>query len=474
MLADTVWSLLPPILAIGLAIVTRRVFLALGAAILCGALLLEGSIWRGLLRFLVLVLKSLNDPNNFMVVLFTFAIGALVSSMQSLGGVSGFLGWLESSGRVNSPRSARLFAWMVGVVFFLESKFTIMVAGALARPLFDRFKISREKLAYLIDSTAAPVCLVIPFNAWGAYVVGILASLGEERPIALFARSILFNFYSLFAVMLSLIVAVFDLNIGPMRAAEERTRAGKILSDGAKLMVSEESFGEVRDTSSPSGWLLLAPVFTLLACMPLFLSITGGGDLRAGKGGLSLVLSVLAGLTALWAMSFRRSSAGGPVHTLSELVSFGLKGARGMLGLAVVILLALTLGTVTKELGTGVFLARVAGANLSAALFLPAIFLVASAVAFATGTSWGTFAIMVPVALPAAAAFGVAEAPFLAAALSGGIFGDHASPISDTTIMASMAAVTDHADHVRTQLPYALLCGLASVVAYFLVGTFIL
>lgn len=474
MFVDTAWSLFPPFIAIGLAVLTRRVFLALGVAILSGAILLEGSPWSGLWRFAELVVKSLNDANNALVILFTFAVGSLVSSMQSLGGIRGFLNWLDRSGKVDSPRSARLFAWMVGVVFFVESKITIMVAGALARPLFDRFKISREKLAYLIDSTAAPVCLVIPFNAWGAYVVGILGSLGEERPVALFAHTIIFNFYSLFAVLLSLMVAVFDLNIGPMRAAEERTRAGKVLFDGAKPMMDENLWEPLEDSVRPTGWLMLAPIMTLMVGMPLSLFITGNGDLRAGKGGLSVFLSALAGLAVLWAMSLRKPSHGEPAYSLRELINYGSKGARGMLPLALIILLALTLGTVTKELGTGAFLARVVGAKLSVALFLPAIFLVASAVAFATGTSWGTFAIMVPVALPAAAAFGVAKAPFLAAALSGGIFGDHASPISDTTIMASMAAVTDHADHVRTQLPYALLSGLASVIAYFLVGTFIL
>jgi tetracycline resistance efflux pump len=472
---ESFWSLIPPLLAIVLAIVSRQVFLALGLGILSGAILLEdGVVLSGFARGIELIVETLNDPDNAMVVLFTFVIGSLISSMESLGGIRGFVTWLENSGWLKGKRSVRVLVWLVGVLIFIESNITILVAGALARPLFDKYKISREKLAYLIDSTSAPICLIIPFNAWGAYIISILSTLGEEQPVELFVRSILFNFYSLFAVSLALITAVFDLNLGPMKAAEERTQRGQLLSDGAQPMVDETLFAPPDDSVRPSGWLMIAPILTLVIMMPVGLLITGDGDLRKGQGAVSVLWSVVASLAVLWllhAVKARKKNSG---QTIDELVRFSIKGAQGMLPLALIILLALTLGSVTKQLGTGVFVAKVASANMSAAVFLPVIFLVAAGVAFATGTSWGTFAIMVPVALPAAAAFGVPQAPFLAAALSGGIFGDHASPISDTTIMASMAAVTDHVDHVRTQLPYAMLAGGATVVAYFLVGAFLL
>ena len=469
----TAWSLIPPILAITLAIATRQVFIALGLGILSGAMLLEGQFFPGIARAISLVVGTLNDADSAMVVLFTFAIGSLNSSMESLGGIRGFVTWLENSGWLKGERSVRVMVWLVGVLIFIESNITILVAGALARPLFDKYKIAREKLAYLIDSTSAPICLIIPFNAWGAYIISILQKLGEEQPVQLFTWSILYNFYSLFAVALALFTAVFNFDIGPMKAAEARTKRGQLLSDGAQPMVDETLFAPPDDSVRPSGWLMIAPILTLVTMMPLGLLITGGGNIRNGQGAVSVLWSVLAGLAVLWLMHGAKARKGGG-QTLDELVRFGLKGAQGMLPLALIILLALTLGTVTKLLGTGAFVAKVASANMSAATFLPVTFLVSAGVAFATGTSWGTFAIMVPVALPAAAAFGAPAAPFLAAALSGGIFGDHASPISDTTIMASMAAVTDHVDHVRTQLPYALLAGGASVFAYFLVGLFFL
>lgn len=469
----TAWSLIPPLLAITLAIASRQVFVALGLGILSGAILLEGSFFPGVARAIELIVGTLNDPDSAMVVLFTFAIGSLISSMESLGGIRGFVTWLENSGWLKGERSVRVMVWLVGVLIFIESNITILVAGALARPLFDKYKIAREKLAYLIDSTSAPICLIIPFNAWGAYIISILQTLGEEHPVELFTWSILYNFYSLFAVSLAFYTAVFGLNLGPMKAAEERTKSGKLLSDGAQPMVDETLFAPPDESVRPSGWLMIAPILTLVVMMPMGLLITGNGNIKDGKGAVSVLWSVLAGLAVLWVLHALKARKGGG-QTVDELVRYGLKGAQGMLPLALIILMALTLGTVTKLLGTGVFVAKVASANMSAAVFLPVIFMVSAGVAFATGTSWGTFAIMVPVALPAAAAFGVAKAPFLAAALSGGIFGDHASPISDTTIMASMAAVTDHVDHVRTQLPYAMLAGGGAIVAYFLVGLFIL
>jgi tetracycline resistance efflux pump len=433
-------------------------------------MLMEASLFPGIARAVELVVQTLNDADNAMVVLFTFVIGSLISSMESLGGIRGFVTWLEQSGWLKNKRSVRLLVWFVGVLIFIESNITILVAGALARPLFDKFRISREKLAYLIDSTSAPICLVIPFNAWGAYIISILGTLGEEEPVELFVTSILYNFYSLFAVILALIVAITGLNLGPMKRAEERTKTGQLLSEGAQPMVDETLFAPPDDTVKPSGWLMILPILTLVLMMPLGLLITGDGDLRSGQGAVSVLWSVIAAMAVLWILATLKVGGKEGGQSLDELVRYGIKGAQGMLPLALIILMALTLGAVTKQLGTGAYVAGVASANMSAAVFLPVVFLVAAGVAFATGTSWGTFAIMVPVALPAATAFGVAKAPFLAAALSGGIFGDHASPISDTTIMASMAAVTDHVDHVRTQLPYALLAGGGAVVGYFLVG----
>jgi Na+/H+ antiporter NhaC len=210
---------------------------------------------------------------------------------------------------------------------------------------------------------------------------------------------------------------------------------------------------------------MILPIVTMIAAMPLFLLVTGGGDMREGSGSTSVLWAVLAGLACAWALLLAQRGA-----TVDSLTRTGLRGAGGLVGLALVLLLALALADVAKALGTGRYVADVVSGTLPPAVFLPLVFLVGAFVAFSTGTSWGTFAIMLPIAVPAAAALGLPLAPFVAAALSGGIFGDHASPISDTTIISSMAAATDHIDHVRTQLPYALLAAAAATLGFAAVG----
>jgi Na+/H+ antiporter NhaC len=210
---------------------------------------------------------------------------------------------------------------------------------------------------------------------------------------------------------------------------------------------------------------MFLPILAMVVMMPISLYITGSGDLRAGSGSTSVLWAVLTGLTVAWILLLTQRA-----YTVDELTRTGLKGAGGLMSLALVLLLALALGSVARQLGTGVFLAQATAGILPPMIFLPLVFLVGAGIGFSTGTSWGTFAIMVPIAVPAAQALGLPAAPFLAAALSGGIFGDHASPISDTTIIASMAAATDHIDHVRTQLPYALASGAIATVAFALAG----
>ncbi len=475
MFVGTAWSLVPPLLAIVLAIATRNVYLALGTGILSGAIMLESSIPAGLARSVGLVWETLRQPQNALFICFIFVVGALIGSIAGVGGTQGLASWLERKGYLSTRRSIRLLAWWSGVCLFIESNMTIMLAGTLARPLFDKWKISREKLAYLIDSTSGPICLIIPLNAWGVYVIGLLRTVGVEDPVKLLVESILYNFYSLFTLFLALVVAITDWSPGPMKLAEQRTQDGKLLFDSSKPIADESIFGPPEETARPSQWLIILPLSTVMAGMPLSLLLTGHLNapeassivemIEAGRGGLSLLASALAGLlvlgvTRLW----RGGKEFGAVFRLAA------RGARGMVGLAGILLLALTLGLLTKLLGTGQVVAGLASSNLHPALFLPLIFVLSAMVSFSTGTSWGTFAIMVPVVIPTADTFNLAQAPFLAAALSGGIFGDHASPISNTTIIASMAALTDPTDHVRTQLPYCLLAGLLAALCYLLVG----
>ena len=467
---DPTWvSLLPPLLAIGLAIATRQVYLSLAGGLWLGWSILNG--WHfgtGLMETVASTARVLGDTGNAMVIMFTLVMGALISTVGASGGVAGFVAALERRRLVTGGRGAQLLAWVIGVIIFIESNLTVLVAGSVSRPLFDRYRNSREKLAYLIDSTSAPICILIPLNAWGATNLRLLGEAGvpEGDALGVFLRSILFNFYSFAAVLLALAVVLFRLDWGPMKRAEERAAKGEVLRPGATPMMDEGVLGgEGEPPVPPRAANMIVPVVVLVAMMPVGLWVTGGGNLTAGSGSTSVLWASLAGLATAWIMLLFQKA-----FTVDELTRIALRGAGGLVPLALILLLALALGGVTRELGTGVFVAGVARDVLSPAVFLPLVFVVASAIAFSIGSSWGTFAIMIPIVVPAAAALDLDLAPFLAAALSGGIFGDHCSPISDTTIISSMAAATDHVDHVRTQLPYALVGGALATACYAAVG----
>jgi Na+/H+ antiporter NhaC len=465
---DPTWiSVLPPVLAIVLAITTRQVYLSLAGGLVLGWTILSGwNPFAGVAAAIDGAVAVLGSPGDASTILFTLVIGALIATVQSSGGVRGFVTWLESNHWVDSSKRAQLLAWIVGVVVFIESNITVLVAGSVARPLCDRYRCSREKLAYIIDSTSAPICILIPMNAWGAYNLGILSGLGVEEPLKVFLQGVALNFYAFAAVILALAVILWKVDLGPMRKAEERTRGGELLWAGATPMIDEEVLAAPESERIPPRMLnMVLPIATMVAMMPLALWITGDGDLLQGSGSTSVLWAVLTGLVVAWALMLVQRGM-----TLDELTRVGLTGAGGLVPLALILLLAIALGDVAQELGTGVYVAQVTAGVLPPVIFVPLVFLVAAGVAFSTGTSWGTFAIMLPIAVPAAEALGLPLAPFVAASLAGGVFGDHCSPISDTTIIASMSAATDHIDHVRTQLPYALIGGAVATVGYALLG----
>jgi tetracycline resistance efflux pump len=459
-------SLLPPVLAIVLAIWTRQVYLSLAAGVWLGWAIVEG--WNplsGAARGIEEAIVVFGDPDNTRVILFALFIGALIATVEASGGVKGFVRWLEERKWVQGPRGAQILAYLIGMVIFIESNITVLVSGSVARPLVDRYRTSREKLAYIIDTTSAAVCILIPLNAWGAYILGILGELEVEDPLGTFVSAIPLNFYALAAVLLAGITVMTGLDLGPMKKAEARTRAGKLLWDDASPMLDPDVLAPETEGEPGSPLLMVLPIATMVLMMPVALYITGGGDIREGSGSTSVLWAVLTGLVVAWVMTLaaRRS-------TVDDLTRVGLRGAGGLINMATVLWLSLALASVTSYLNAGPYVAQLIAGTMPPVVFLPLIFLVAAFVAFATGTSWGTFAIVLPIAVPAAMTLGWPVAPFVAATLSGGIFGDHSSPISDTTIIASMAAATDHIDHVRTQLPYAMVAGAVAVVGFGIVG----
>jgi len=468
-MTDPSWySILPPIIAIVLAIWTKQVILSLFAGIWMGFTLMSGfNPLAGFTAGVDGLIDVFGEAGDTRVIIFTLLIGSLIATIEHSGGVRGFVHFLETRRWVHNGLRAQILAWATGLVIFVESNITLLVAGSVSRPLFDRYKVSREKLAYLIDATSAPVCVMIPLNAWGAVIIGLIASSGVDNALEVFIASITYNFYAIVAIILAAVVIWKNINIGPMKKAEERTQNGDILWPGATPMVdiSAEQVTQDDDGDIPSAALMVIPIVTMVAMMPIGLYITGDGNLIAGSGSISVLWAVMAAIVVLWIMLLGLGAS-----SINDLMRTFMKGAEALLPIATILLFALALGDVAQALGTGVYIAGVVGDTIPGPLLAPLIFIVSAFIAFSVGSSWGTFAIMIPIAIPIATTLGFSVPLFLGAALSGAIFGDHASPISDTTVVASMASATDHIDHVRTQLPYALVAAAIAATMFLLAG----
>lgn len=457
---DLGWiSVLPPFLAIGLALLTRQVYLALFAGIWLGYFLLNDSgVFGSLAEGVDAVIGVLGNAGDARVVVFTLVIGAFILTLERSGAVKGFVEFLERGRWVTNGRRAQWMAWLIGIVIFIESNITILVSGTVARPLIDRYRVAREKLAYIIDSTSAPICMLIPLNAWGAFNLGLLEGLDVSNPLAVLLASIPLNLYALSAVGLTAFTIARNYNPGPMARAEERTASGEI--DGIEI-----STGLEKDPAKPRLLNMLLPIAVLIAAMPIGLWITGDGELFEGSGSTSVLWASLIALATISTLVLLQRTM-----NMQRLSHVWMEGAGHMLPIAIILVLALALGSVAKALGTGTYVAGLVGDTIPAALLPVVIFLVSAVIAFSMGSSWGTFSIMLPIAIPVATAMGAEPALFVAAVLSGGIFGDHSSPISDTTIVSSLAAGTEHIDHVKTQLPYALRAGAISAAGFLILG----
>ncbi len=468
-MTDPSWySILPPIIAIVLAIWTKQVILSLFAGIWMGFTLLHGfDPVAGVTAGVNGIIHVFSDAGDTRVIIFTLLIGSLIASIEHSGGVRGFVHFLETRRWVHNRFRAQILAWAVGLVIFVESNITLLVAGSVSRPLFDRYKLSREKLAYLIDATSAPVCVMIPLNAWGAVIIGLVTSTGIDNALEVFIQSIPYNFYAIVAIILAGFVILKNIDIGPMKKAEQRTQGGDLLWPGSIPMVdvSAELIEDASESEIPSAALMAVPILAMVLMMPIGLYLTGDGNIIEGSGSVSVLWAVIVAILVSWIMMLAKGSS-----TINELMRIFMKGAGSLLPIATILLFALALGDVAIELGTGIYVAGVVGNTVPGPLLAPLIFIVSAFIAFSVGSSWGTFAIMIPIAIPIATTLGLPVPLFLAAAISGAIFGDHASPISDTTVVASMASACDHIDHVRTQLPYALLAATIAAVFFFVAG----
>ncbi|MCX7761575.1 MAG: sodium:solute symporter [Candidatus Kryptonium sp.] len=465
---NTWLSVIPPLSAIILALITKQVYTSLFIGIWLGWTILSGfNPIVGLASSIDGIINVFKEPSNTRVIIFSALVGALIALMQRSGGVHGFVNLVSNRGFINSRRKAQLFAWAIGMSIFVESSITSLVTGTVSRPIFDKLKISREKLAYICDSTSAPVCIMIPLNAWGAYVIGLLTQVGVTNEISLFISALPLNFYAIFAILLVLFIALTGFDFGPMKKAELRAlHEGKVIADGAIPLIADDVLNILpKPTANPKARNMIIPILTMILMMPIGLYITGNGNIANGSGSTSVLWAVMASIFVAGILYKSQK-----ILSIRETIELTLKGMGGLIPLAVLMTFAFAIGAVCKELKTGEYVAYVTSKFIDPALLPALIFLTSSFISFATGTSWGTFAIMMPIAVPAGIALDSNLSIIVASVLSGGVFGDHCSPISDTTIVSSMASACDHIDHVKTQLPYAITAGLLALIFFVIFG----
>jgi Na+/H+ antiporter NhaC len=546
--------LLPPLIAIGLALWSRQVLIALFGGVWLGnatlTLTTPGSTFGNfsfdgfgfMSTFTETIKGEIVDGDHAKVILFTLLMGGMVGIIAASGAMKAIVDIVAK--KAKTARSAQFATSIMGVLIFFDDYANTILVGNTMRPFTDRFRISREKLAYIVDSTAAPVAALFLVSTWIGYEVGLIGDMMEAGNIKgvaynTFLRSIPFRFYSLFGLLMVFVVALSGRDFGPMLKAEQRARhEGKVLADGASPLMDENAMSEFETKRPGTWWLAAGPIVSLVAAILFFLVATGWGPARSsGQERLEQAAAVVGVTVAnydsfpkLWtAVSNEKLNAGlnpeqaekwqellaqadflrGPAGILSQagaydalvwgagvgcfmaiLLCMGggflnledtmkafVNGLRSMLLAVVVLVLAWSLGQVCKDLATGEWLAEILK-GIKPALLPTLVFLLSASIAFATGTSWGTMAIVFPILGPllgqqmGTEAFDGIMLGSVGAVLAGSCFGDHSSPISDTTVLSSMASGSDHIDHVRTQIPYAFYCGSIAIVFGFLPAGF--
>ena len=466
-------SLLPPLAAIVLAVWSRHVVLSLFVGLWLGVSMLAG--WNPIVGLYSLVVDfawvQATDPWNVTVIILMLCIGGFVELVVRSGAAEAFATSLCRV--VTNKVRAQVAVWFSGIVVFFSDSANPLILGPLFRPLFDRLKVSREKLAYLIDSTASPICILVPITSWAAYVLSLLSRELQDLPVSetsmsAYLSSIPFQFYAIGSLLLVPLIGFLGLEYGPMRKAEQRALA-EMTTAQTDASSTEQQQTEPDPRTASAGAIALTTVGIVIFSALL---LTGGfpdvGILKAIAAGNSVVavtLGFVAGAIVLAGLLMKQGTM-----YFGAVTRNWVRGAIGMREVLVILVLAWSLGACCDALGTGVYVAGVVD-RIVAPMLVPAlVFLAGALISFATGSAWGCYAIMMPIALPLALQAGLPIHIVLAAVLSGGILGDHASPISDTTILASMGSGCEHVEHVRTQLPYAATVAFAATFGFLLVG----
>ena len=466
----TFWSLLPPIIAIALALITKEVYTSLFVGIIAGALLYSNFSFEGTLThaFNNGIVASVADAYNVGIIVFLIILGIIVMLMNKAGGSAAFGRW--ASEHIKSRVGAQLATVALGVLIFIDDYFNCLTVGSVMRPVTDKSRISRAKLAYLIDATAAPVCIIAPVSSWAAAVSSYVE---EGNGLELFIKAIPFNFYAILTIVMMLFLAIANLDFGPMAKHEKNAKEnGDIFSGMKKLAETAE------ENANPKGRVidLVLPIVILIVCCVIGMVYSGG----IFDGGVSFVeafsnsdasVGLMLGSAVTLIIVFIYYLCRG-VLTFKEITECIPEGFKSMVPAILILTFAWSLKAMTDSLGAKEFVEGVVTSSAGMfQSFLPAIiFLIACGLSFATGTSWGTFGILIPITLAVFPLDNPLGIVCMSACMAGAVCGDHCSPISDTTIMASAGAQCDHVTHVSTQLPYALYAAAISFITYVIAG----
>jgi Na+/H+ antiporter NhaC len=463
-----IWSLLPLLVALLIAFRTRSAVFSLFCGALIGVVLLsfnpDTQNANPLIGLNSLFQSSLGNADFIWICLIVCQIGILFEIFRSVGVITAFTDKVSS--KANTQKSVGFTAWLLGFAI-VDDYFSPLLTGAIMRPLSDKVKMSREKLAFILDSTTSSVCILVPILAWGTMMTGLIKAQGGpvtsiEQAFMVFTYSIPYNFYSILLLVFSLgIVLKIIPDFGPMRKAEARAReTGKLYRDGANPLISAGPDDDPEHESSDANLLFdfLIPISILF------------GSILIGLWVYSRVMIVESFMAAIL-YSATALLISGKINNIEHLSSLVTKGIQEVMPAILIIALAYCINGVTKELGAAIYITQMAQDSLTPSGLLAVTFLLTALFAFSTGTSWGAYALMIPLALPIAYSFNGGQIDALAlqtiaAVAGGGIFGDHASPVSDTTVLASAGAGSDHMDHVITQLPYALVVAIFSLILY--------
>ena len=474
----TFWALVPPILAIGLALITKEVYSSLFVGILAGGIIYSNFNFETTITHVFSdgFVGSVADSYNAGILIFLVLLGALVAMMNKAGGSAAFGRWVTK--HIKSRIGAQLATIALGVLIFIDDYFNCLTVGSVMRPVTDKAKVSRAKLAYLIDATAAPVCSIAPISSWAAAVAGFAAGAGSTSGMSLFIQAIPFNFYALLTILTMVLFAVMKFDFGPMKKHEENALNGDLYTTGVEDL--SESLNEDANPKGKVIDLILPVVFLIIACV--IGMIYSGGFFTADSDGYQNFITAFSNSDASVGLVYGSSLAivfavlyflVRRVISFKDIMECVPEGFKAMVPAIMILVCAWTLKTMTDSLGAKIFISQlVEGSAASLQALLPAIiFLIAVGLSFATGTSWGTFGILIPIVL---SVFGAQDGNItivaVSACMAGAVCGDHCSPISDTTIMASAGAQCNHINHVSTQLPYALMVAGVSFVCYVIAG----